>query len=135
MVAQDFRLGLQVAGGLSIREAYQTNAPAIFLRWALRESLVNSCNPTIIGASPATVSKPVRSKGIRSMRKARTALITSLFAAAFVFLLPQTGSTQNREKFVISARAGGVNAVTGRATMRPHGNSEWRQLTIKPTRR
>jgi len=38
---------------------------------------------------------------------------------------------QNREKFVISARAGGVNAVTGRASMRAHGNSEWQQLTIK----
>jgi hypothetical protein len=65
------------------------------------------------------------------MRKARTTLIASLFVAAFVLFLPVTGSTQNREKFVISARAGGVNAVTGRATMRPHGNSEWRQLTIK----
>lgn len=65
------------------------------------------------------------------MRKASTTLITSLFAAAFVFFLPLTGSPQNREKFVISARAGGVNAVTGQATMRPHGNSEWQQLTIK----
>jgi FecR-like protein len=65
------------------------------------------------------------------MRKARTILIASLFVAAFVLLLPPTSSAQNREKFVISARAGGVNAVTGRATMRPHGNSEWRQLTIK----
>ena len=65
------------------------------------------------------------------MRKARTTLIASLFVAAFVLFLPLTGSSQNREKFVLSARAGGVNAVTGRATMRPHGNSEWRQLTIK----
>jgi len=65
------------------------------------------------------------------MRKAGTSLIASLFVAAFVLFLPVTGSTQNQEKFVISARAGGVNAVTGRATMRPHGNSEWRQLTIK----
>jgi hypothetical protein len=65
------------------------------------------------------------------MRKARTILIPVLFVAAFVFSFPMVGSAQNREKFVISARAGGVNAVTGRATMRPHGNSEWRQLTIK----
>ena len=65
------------------------------------------------------------------MRKARTTLIASLFVAAFVLFLPLTGSAQNREKFVISARAGGVNAVTGRATLRSRGNAEWQQLTIK----
>ena len=65
------------------------------------------------------------------MRKARATLIPSLLVAAFVLSFAVTGNAQNREKFVISARAGGVNAVTGRATMRPHGNSEWRQLTIK----
>ncbi len=65
------------------------------------------------------------------MRKATTTLIATLFVATFVLFLSVTGSSQNREKFVISARAGGVNAVTGRATMRPHGNAEWRQLTIK----
>lgn len=65
------------------------------------------------------------------MRKARTTLIATLFVAAFTLFLPLIGSAQNREKFVISARAGGVNAVTGRATMKPQGNSEWRLLTIK----
>ena len=50
---------------------------------------------------------------------------------ALVLALPLSGYAQNRERFVISARAGGVNAVTGRASMRPHGNTEWRQLTIK----
>jgi hypothetical protein len=65
------------------------------------------------------------------MRKARTTIIASLFVAAFVLILPAAGSAQNREKFVISARAGGVNAVTGGASMRPRGNSEWQQLTIK----
>jgi uncharacterized membrane protein YgcG len=65
------------------------------------------------------------------MRKALTTLIPALFVAALVLSLPLTSHSQNREKFVISARAGGVNAVTGRATMRPHGNSEWQLLTIK----
>jgi len=65
------------------------------------------------------------------MRKAPTALIPALFVAALVLALPLTSHSQNREKFVISARAGGVNAVTGRATMRPHGDSEWQLLTIK----
>src|SRR6266542_1960703 len=87
----------------TIRGACQTNRSSNLPPGWLRERLVNGRDRTIIGASPNTVSlKPVRIKGINSMKK-----------------------------FVISARAGGVNAVTGRATMRPHGNLEWRQLTIK----
>ena len=51
--------------------------------------------------------------------------------AVLVVCLPVTERGQNREKFVISAQAGGVNAVTGRATVRAHGNTEWQLLTIK----
>lgn len=69
------------------------------------------------------------------MKKARTVLVASLFVLAVIFSASLTSfsqsESQNREKFVISARAGGVNAVTGRATMRAHGNSEWQLLTIK----
>jgi hypothetical protein len=65
------------------------------------------------------------------MRKASNALIPTLFVVALVLSFPLGSHAQNREKFVISARAGGVNAVTGRASMRAHGNSEWQQLTIK----
>ena len=69
------------------------------------------------------------------MRKARIALVASLFVLAVIFSASATSfgqsDSQNREKFVISARAGGVNAVTGRATMRAHGNSEWELLTIR----
>lgn len=61
------------------------------------------------------------------MRKARLPLALAVLAT----LIPLSSFAQNREKFVISARAGGVNAVTGRASMRPHGNAEWQQLTIK----
>jgi len=53
------------------------------------------------------------------------------FVTALVLAFPLIAFTQNREKFVISAKAGGVNAVTGRASMLPHGNGEWRQLTIR----
>jgi hypothetical protein len=53
------------------------------------------------------------------------------FVTALVLAFPLITFTQNREKFVISAKAGGVNAVTGPATMLPHGNGEWQQLTIK----
>ena len=66
------------------------------------------------------------------MRRARTSFVPSLFVFAMVVSLPLTTITQTtRDKFVISAKAGGVNAVTGRVTMHAHGESEWQQLTIK----
>jgi hypothetical protein len=65
------------------------------------------------------------------MRKARPTLAPMFFVTALVLAFPLLAFTQNREKFVISARAGGVNAVTGHASMLPHGNGEWQQLTIK----
>lgn len=42
-----------------------------------------------------------------------------------------TRTAQNRERFVISAQAGGVNAVTGRTGVHARGSSVWEQLTIK----
>jgi hypothetical protein len=65
------------------------------------------------------------------MKNARIAAVTALFVAAFVLSLPLKSFAQNREKFVISARAGGVNAVTGRASVHARGNADWRQLTIR----
>lgn len=64
------------------------------------------------------------------MRKAYLTLTRSFFVAALLFTIPLLTSAQNREKFVISARAGGVNAVTGRATVRGRGTAEWQQLMI-----
>lgn len=40
-------------------------------------------------------------------------------------------SSQSRERFVISARAGGVNAVTGKTGVHAKGSGVWEQLTIK----
>jgi hypothetical protein len=37
---------------------------------------------------------------------------------------------QNREKFVISAKAGGINAITGEASVHSRGESDWQQLMI-----
>jgi hypothetical protein len=37
---------------------------------------------------------------------------------------------QNREKFVISAKAGGINAITGGASVHSKGESDWQQLMI-----
>ena len=66
------------------------------------------------------------------MRRTRIAFIPSLFVIAMAVSFPVTIHMQTtRDKFVISAKAGGVNAVTGRATMHSHGSSEWQQLTIK----
>jgi hypothetical protein len=39
-------------------------------------------------------------------------------------------NAQNREKFVISAKAGGVNAVSGRAELRPFRGADWSLLNI-----
>ncbi len=64
------------------------------------------------------------------MKKALVSLIP-LLVASFISAFPFSAAAQNREKFVISAHAGGVNAVTGRAALRSHGNGEWQQLTIK----
>lgn len=64
------------------------------------------------------------------MKKALISFIP-LLVASFIAAFPLSAAAQNREKFVISAHAGGVNAVTGRAALRPRGNSEWQQLTIK----
>jgi hypothetical protein len=66
------------------------------------------------------------------MRRSRINWIPTLFVIAMVVSFAMTTAAQSsRNKFVISAKAGGVNAVTGRATMRAHGESEWQQLTIK----
>ena len=64
------------------------------------------------------------------MRNARTILVLPVFVAALVLAVPLRTNAQNREKFVISARAGGVNAVTGGASLRAHGKTEWQQLMI-----
>jgi FecR-like protein len=60
-----------------------------------------------------------------------SAAVTSSILVAFVLSISLTSPAQTRDRFVISARAGGVNVVTGRASMHPRGNSEWQQLTIK----
>lgn len=68
------------------------------------------------------------------MRKGSFGLFLILAAIAIV-CLPAVSLAQKslptRDRFVISARAGGVNAVTGRASVRTHGNTEWELLTIK----
>ena len=68
------------------------------------------------------------------MRKASPAVFPILAVMAAIFI-PAISFGQapipSRNRFVISARAGGVNAVTGGATVRTHGKTEWELLTIK----
>lgn len=54
-----------------------------------------------------------------------------LFSAALILCCSLDTVGQNREKFVISARAGGINAITGEASVssRRHA-SDWQQLMI-----
>jgi hypothetical protein len=54
-----------------------------------------------------------------------------LLVSILIISASVASEAQNREKFVISAKAGGVNAVTGRPTFHGKGTDEWQQLTIK----
>jgi hypothetical protein len=53
-----------------------------------------------------------------------------LLSIAFVFCFSIVNLAQNREKFVISAKAGGINAITGEARVHARGESDWQQLSI-----
>jgi len=52
------------------------------------------------------------------------------FSVAFTLCCSIVNLAQNREKFVISAKAGGINAITGGASVHGKGESEWQQLSI-----
>lgn len=64
------------------------------------------------------------------MRKASGSLYL-LFAAVLACSGFVTAYAQQRERFVISAKAGGINAVSGRTGVQSQGSSEWELLTIK----
>src|SRR5215208_4043091 len=53
-----------------------------------------------------------------------------LFSIAFILCCSLVNLAQNREKFVISAKAGGINAITGEASVHSRGESDWQQLMI-----
>jgi FecR-like protein len=65
------------------------------------------------------------------MNKAHALLQVLLLVSVSVAFGHLTAQAQSREKFVISAKAGGINTVTGRTGMHGKGESEWQQLTIK----
>ena len=45
-----------------------------------------------------------------------------IFSIAFIFCCSIVNLAQNREKFVISAKAGGINAITGQASVHARGD-------------
>ncbi len=63
------------------------------------------------------------SEGI-SMRRAFSLPVSLLLSTALILCCSIVSLAQNREKFVISAKAGGINAITGQA--RVHSKGEWR---------
>jgi FecR protein len=62
------------------------------------------------------------------MRKAFS--LPALLSVAVILCCSAVNLAQNREKFVISAKAGGINAVTGQASLFTRGEAEWQQLMI-----
>src|SRR5215207_7856536 len=64
------------------------------------------------------------------MRKAFSLPALFTLSIAFILCCSIVNLAQNREKFVISAKAGGINAITGQADVHPRGESDWQQLSI-----
>src|ERR1044072_8343275 len=64
------------------------------------------------------------------MRKASSLPVLFTLSVAFILCCSVLNFAQNREKFVISAKAGGINAITGQADVHPKGESDWQQLSI-----
>jgi hypothetical protein len=69
------------------------------------------------------------SEGI-SMRKASNLPALVVLSAAVIVCCAIVNHAQNRDKFVISAKAGGINAITGDASVHAKGESEWQRLSI-----
>ena len=64
------------------------------------------------------------------MRRAFNLPVLSIFSIAIILCCSAANFAQNREKFVISAKAGGINAVTGQASVYSRGEADWQQLMI-----
>ena len=64
------------------------------------------------------------------MRKASRLPASFTLLVAVILCGATVNFAQNREKFVISAKAGGINAITGQADVHPRGESDWQQLSI-----
>src|ERR1700674_3225042 len=70
------------------------------------------------------------SKGGTSMRNAFSSFTLSIATIALLLATVLVVSAQNREKFVIVAKAGGVNAISGRAEVRSAPSADWQLLNV-----
>jgi hypothetical protein len=64
------------------------------------------------------------------MKRTSYSIPLALATVVFVLSAAVAVNAQNREKFVISAKAGGVNAISGRAEIRSQHGTEWQLLSI-----
>ena len=64
------------------------------------------------------------------MRKAFSLPALFFLSTALILCCSIVNLGQNREKFVISAKAGGINAITGQAAVHSKGEGDWQQLSI-----
>ena len=64
------------------------------------------------------------------MRRASRLPLLSLLSFTLILCSALVSVAQNREKFVISAKAGGINAITGLADVHGRGESDWQRLSI-----
>ena len=64
------------------------------------------------------------------MRKTSSLLVSFTISVSLIVCCAIVGFAQNREKFVISAKAGGINAITGQASVHARGETDWQQLSI-----
>ena len=65
------------------------------------------------------------------MRKASASRILILLTTVLLISGFALAQGQSRERFVVSAKAGGINAVTGGTSVHSKGVMDWQQLTIK----
>ncbi len=71
------------------------------------------------------------------MKKDSPRILDARFAVALVFALfcsvaaTAQIQTQDTTTYLVSAKAGRINALSGRASMQRSGNAEWNQLTLK----
>ncbi len=64
------------------------------------------------------------------MRKVTRLQVLSIVSALLILCCSVISLGQTRDKFVISAKAGGINAVTGEARVHGKGEVDWQQLMI-----
>jgi hypothetical protein len=64
------------------------------------------------------------------MRRTFGLLALPILPVALILCCSLVNLAQTRDKFVISAKAGGINAITGGASVHGKGESDWQQLSI-----